>query len=57
MFTIFGQAMVFKKRATKMGACPALGWVELDDPQIKAIATILREQTEAILRAAMEKKP
>jgi hypothetical protein len=40
-----------------MGACPALGWVELDDPQIKAIATILREQTEAILRAAMEKKP
>jgi AcrR family transcriptional regulator len=55
-FTIFGQAMVFKKRTTKMGACPALGWVELDDKQIKTIATILREQTEAILRAATEKK-
>jgi len=55
-FTIFGQALVFKKRATKMGACPALGWVELDDQQIKTIATILREQAEAILRAAMERK-
>lgn len=55
-FMIFGQAMVFKKRTTKMGACPALGWVELDDKQIKTIATILREQAEAILRAAMEKK-
>ena len=55
-FTIFGQAMVFKKRTTKMGACPALGWADLGDAQIKAIATILREQTEAILRAATEKK-
>ena len=55
-FMIFGQAMVFKKRTSKMGACPALGWAELDDKQIKAIATILREQAEAILRAAMEKK-
>jgi AcrR family transcriptional regulator len=55
-FTIFGQALVFKKHTTKMGACPALGWVELDDQQIKTIATILREQTQAILRAAMEKK-
>ncbi|HEX3969706.1 MAG TPA: CerR family C-terminal domain-containing protein [Stellaceae bacterium] len=55
-FTIFGQAMVFKKRATKMCACPVLGWAELDDPQIKIIAKILREQTEAILRAATEKK-
>jgi AcrR family transcriptional regulator len=55
-FTIFGQALVFKKRASKMGACPALGWVELDDKQIKTIATILREQAEAILRAAMERK-
>jgi AcrR family transcriptional regulator len=56
-FTIFGQAMVFKKRTSKMGACPALGWVELDDKQIKTIATILRQQAEAILRAAMEKRP
>jgi AcrR family transcriptional regulator len=55
-FTIFGQAMVFKKRTTKMGACPALGWVELDDKQIRTIGTILRQQAEAILRAAMEKK-
>jgi hypothetical protein len=55
-FTILGQAMVFKKRTTKMGACPALGWAELDDKQIRTIATILREQTEAILRAATEKK-
>lgn len=54
-FTIFGQAIVFKKRATKMGACPALGWDDLDDSRIKMIASILREQTEAILRAAMEK--
>jgi AcrR family transcriptional regulator len=54
-FTIFGQAIVFKKRATKMGACPALGWDDLNDTRIKMIATILREQTEAILRAAMEK--
>jgi len=56
-FTIFGQALVFKKRTTKMGACPALGWIDLNDLQIKTIATILREQVEAILRAAMEKKP
>lgn len=55
-FTIFGQALVFKKRTSKMGACPALGWAELDDKQIKTIATILREQAEAILGAAMEKK-
>jgi TetR/AcrR family transcriptional regulator, regulator of cefoperazone and chloramphenicol sensitivity len=55
-FTIFGQALIFKKRTTKMGACPALGWAELGDAQIKTIATILREQTEAILRAATEKK-
>lgn len=56
-FTIFGQAIVFKKRATKMGACPALGWSDLDETRIKMIASILREQTEAILRAAMEKRP
>jgi AcrR family transcriptional regulator len=55
-FTIFGQAMVFKKRTSKMGACPALGWAELDDRQIKTIATILRQQAEAILRTAMERK-
>jgi AcrR family transcriptional regulator len=55
-FTIFGQALVFKRRTTKMGACPALGWAELDDQQIKTIGTILRQQAEAILRAAMEKK-
>lgn len=55
-FTIFGQAMVFKKHTSKMGACPALGWVELDDNRIRTIATILRQQTEAILRAAMEKR-
>ncbi|HVA15742.1 MAG TPA: CerR family C-terminal domain-containing protein [Stellaceae bacterium] len=54
-FTIFGQAVVFKKRATKMGACPALGWSELDDARIARIATILREQTEAILHAAIGK--
>jgi AcrR family transcriptional regulator len=55
-FAIFGQALVFKKCATKMGACPSLGWSELDDSHIKMIASILREQTEAILRAAMEKR-
>ena len=55
-FTIFGQALVFKKRTSKMGACPALGWIDLNDLQIKTIATILREQAEAILRAAMERK-
>lgn len=55
-FTIFGQALVFRRRATKMGACPALGWAELDDRQIKTIGTILRQQAEAILRAAMERK-
>ena len=55
-FTIFGQALVFKKRTSKMGACPALGWMDLNDQQIKTIATILREQAEAILRAAMERK-
>ena len=54
-FTIFGQAIVFKKRATKMGACPALGWSDLNETRIKMIASILREQTEAILRAATEK--
>ncbi|HEV8014858.1 MAG TPA: CerR family C-terminal domain-containing protein [Stellaceae bacterium] len=53
-FAIFGQAVVFKKRSTKMGACPALGWVELDDGRIKQIGSILRNQTEAILRAAAE---
>jgi AcrR family transcriptional regulator len=54
-FTIFGQAMVFKKCATKMGACPVLGWNDLDDTRIDRIATILREQAQAILRAATEK--
>ena len=56
-FMIFGQALVFKKRTTKMGACPALGWVELGEPQIKTIATILRQHTRAILNAAVEKQP
>ncbi|HLI19904.1 MAG TPA: CerR family C-terminal domain-containing protein [Stellaceae bacterium] len=56
-FTIFGQAIVFKKCATKMGACPALGWSDLDDARIKMIASILREQTEAILGTVMEKQP
>jgi len=56
-FMIFGQALVFKKRTTKMGACPALGWAELGEPQIKTIATILRQQTLAILNAAMETQP
>jgi TetR/AcrR family transcriptional regulator, regulator of cefoperazone and chloramphenicol sensitivity len=56
-FAIFGQAVVFKKRATKMGACPALGWIELDDARIRQIGSILREQTEAVLRAATEHVP
>ena len=56
-FTIFGQALVFKKRTTKMGACPALGWADLSDLQIKTIATILRQQTLAILNAATETQP
>jgi AcrR family transcriptional regulator len=55
-FTIFGQAIVFKKRATKMGACPVLGWDVLDDSRIDRIATIVRAQAQAILRAATEKK-
>lgn len=54
-FTIFGQAMIFKKCTTKMGACPILGWSDLDDSRIDRIATILREQARAILHAATEK--
>ena len=54
-YSIFGQAVPFKLCSTKMGACMALGWDVLDETRIKLLGTVLREQTEAILRAAMEK--
>lgn len=56
-FSIFGQALPFKPRCTKLGACPALGWDELTETRIKLIGAILREQTETLLRAATEKTP
>jgi AcrR family transcriptional regulator len=50
---IFGQALVFKNHGTKTGACPALGWHVLDTVRLDAIRGVLRQQTEAILRAAI----
>ena len=50
---ICGQALVFKNHGTKTGACPALGWHDLDAVRLDRIRGLLREQTEAILRAAM----
>jgi AcrR family transcriptional regulator len=52
---ILGQALMFKKKGTKMGACPALGWDEIDETRLHTLKTILREQTTAIIRAAMDK--
>jgi TetR/AcrR family transcriptional regulator, regulator of cefoperazone and chloramphenicol sensitivity len=50
---IFGQALVFKNHGTKTGACPALGWHDLDTVRLETIRGVLRQQTEAILRAAI----
>jgi TetR/AcrR family transcriptional regulator, regulator of cefoperazone and chloramphenicol sensitivity len=54
VLAIFGQALVFKNHGAKTGACPALGWHNLDATRLEAIRGVLREQTQAILRAAME---
>ncbi len=54
-FSILGQALVFKRKGSKMGACPALGWDEFDEDRLRKIRTVLREQTEAVLRSAMSK--
>jgi len=51
-FAIFGQAIPFKNRGPRMGACPILGWLELDERRVGAIRSILREQTAAMLRVA-----
>lgn len=53
VLAIFGQALVFKNHGTRTGACPALGWHDLDTVRLDTIRGILRQQTEAILRAAM----
>ena len=50
---ILGQALMFKNHGTKTGACPALGWHDLDAVRLDTIRGVLRQQTEAILRAAM----
>ena len=49
---IMGQALVFKNHGTKTGACPALGWHNLDAVRFDTIRGVLRRQTEAILHAA-----
>ena len=54
-FAIFGQALVFKNHGTKSGACPFLGWSSVDDAKLQRLQGLLREQTEAILRAAKAK--
>ncbi len=52
VLSIFGQALVFKNHGAKTGACPALGWHDLDTVRLDTIRGVLRQQTEAILRAA-----
>ncbi len=52
---ILGQALMFKKKGTKMGACPLLGWDAINETRLQTLKTILREQTTAIIRAAMDK--
>ena len=54
-FAIFGQALVFKNHGTKPGACPFLGWSDVDEVRLHRLQALLREQTEAILRAAKAK--
>jgi AcrR family transcriptional regulator len=54
-FSILGQALVFKSKGSKMGACPALGWDVIGEERMAALRAVLHEQTEAILRAAMSK--
>jgi len=56
-FAILGQALPFKNKATKMSACPAIGWHAGDEGRLQTIRTLLREQTEAVLRAAKKKTP
>jgi TetR/AcrR family transcriptional regulator, regulator of cefoperazone and chloramphenicol sensitivity len=54
-FAIFGQALVFKNHGAKSGACPFLGWSAVDEVRLHRLQALLREQTEAILRAAKAK--
>jgi AcrR family transcriptional regulator len=56
-FAILGQAFVFKNHGEKTGACPFLGWMAMDEVRLQTLQTILREQTEAILRAVKKKTP
>lgn len=55
-FAIFGQALPFKNKGPKMGACPALGWNAMDEVRLETIQTLLHEQTEAIIHAAKKNK-
>jgi AcrR family transcriptional regulator len=54
---IFGQALAFKHHGSKTGACPVLGWMSVDEQRLHTLQRLLREQTEAILRAAKENAP
>ena len=54
-YMIVGQSLMFKSKGTKMGGCPALGWDKIDEKRLQRLQAMLREQTEAILRAAMAK--
>lgn len=55
-FMIFGQTLMFKNKGTKMCGCPALGWGEMNETRLHRLQAMLREQTEAILHAAMAKR-
>lgn len=51
--TILGQIVIFCNK----GGRRALGWTDFNEDRVRAIQTLVREQTGAILRAAMDTKP
>jgi AcrR family transcriptional regulator len=50
---ILGQIFVFHSKCNNERARQDMNWDRLDEPKVRMIQTIVREQTTAILRAAM----
>ena len=54
---ILGQIFVFHSKCNNKSARQDMDWDRLDEPKVRVIQTIIREQTTAILRAAMSEAP
>jgi AcrR family transcriptional regulator len=50
---ILGQIFVFHSKCNNKSARQDMDWDQLDEPKVRMIQSIVREQTTAILRAAM----